>query len=117
MHRAHSGGVWGTGESQVDLSDVLAGSYDRTVLPAEALLGAVGHVQGVDGEDQGLRAQLLVKALCSALLLGLPHRVMKVQAGIAPFPLLSTDTGVAVICVSAKTRERLAFASTHTRHA
>ena len=56
MHRPHSGGVGGTGESQVDFGDVLAGSYNRTVLPAEALLGAAGHVQGVDGENQGLRA-------------------------------------------------------------
>lgn len=99
MHRAHGGGVRGTGEPQIGLGDVLACSHDGTVLPTEAFLRSVRQVQGIDGENQGLRAELLVETSCSALLLGFSVGVMEIQTSIATFPLLSNGC-VGVVHVS-----------------
>lgn len=88
-HWAHGGGIWCAGEPQVVLGDVLARSNDGAVLPAEALLRPVGQVQGIDGEDQGLGAKLLLEARRAVLLLGFPVGIVEVHPGGAAFPLLS----------------------------
>lgn len=71
------------------LGDVLARSNDGAVLPAEALLRPVGQVQGIDGENQGLGAKLLLEACRSVLLLGFSVGIVEVHPGRAAFPLLS----------------------------
>lgn len=88
-HWAHSGRVWSTGEPQVMLGDVLAGSHDGDVLPADALLCPVRQVQVVDGEDQRLWAKLLLETSCPFLLLGFLVRVVKVQPSSSTFPFLA----------------------------
>lgn len=80
-HWAHSGGVWGAGESQVVLSDVLARSNNGAVLPAQALLRPVRKVQGVDGENQGLGAKLLLEASCSVLFLNFSVGIVEIHPG------------------------------------
>lgn len=100
-HGPDGGGVWGAGEAQVVLGDVLAGAHDGAVLPAQAFLGGVGQLDGIDVQHQRLRAQLGLEAGRPVLLLGLPVGIVEVQAGVPTFALLAYSRS-SVLCISGK---------------
>lgn len=95
-HRSHGDRIRGTGQTQIVFGDVLAGTHNGAIVPAQALLRGIWELNGIDVQYQWLSA-LGVESCCSALLLGLVVWVMEVQACCSTLPLFTEDTNQIVI--------------------